>query len=99
MEKKRVTIKDLAKHLNLSASTISRALSDHPDISTSTKRLVKEAAKKFDYHQDIIAWSLKKRRTKTIGVIVPEIRHFFFSAALNGIEDVTYNAGYTIIIC
>ncbi len=95
----RATIKDIAKKLSISASTVSRALSDHPDISLSTKRLVKSAAKEMNYFPNSIAQSLKTQNTKTIGVIIPEIKHSFFSSAISGIEDVAYKSGYTILVC
>jgi DNA-binding LacI/PurR family transcriptional regulator len=93
------TIKDLAKALNLSPSTVSRALRDHPDISPETKRRVVSLAEKLDYHPDSIAQSLQTRKTKTIGVIVPEIKQPFFASVINGIEELAYAAGYTIIVC
>ena len=67
------TIKDLARELKLSPSTVSRALRDHPDISPKTKKRVVSLADKLDYHPDSIAQSLQTKKTKTIGVIVPEI--------------------------
>lgn len=93
------TIIDIAKKLGISASTVSRALNDHPDISTKTKKLVKKVAKELNYRPNLIAQSLKSNRTTTIGVIVPEIKHDFFSSAISGIEQIAYNAGYTIILC
>jgi LacI family transcriptional regulator len=93
------TIKDLARELGVSPSTISRALSDHPDISPATKRRVAEAAEKHHYHPNQIAQSLQKKRSSTIGVIVPEIRHNFFSTVISGIEEVAYESGYTIMVC
>ena len=93
------TIKDLAKALNLSASTVSRALRDHPDISPLTKKRVISLADKLDYHPDSIAQSLQTQKTKTIGVIVPEIKQPFFASVINGIEELAYAAGYTIIVC
>lgn len=98
MKPGQVTIKDIARHLNISVSTVSRALSDHPDISDKTKKQVREIAERYGYHPNGIARSLKKRHSNTIGVILPEIRHHFFSSVLNGIEDITYKAGYTIIV-
>ena len=76
------TIKDLAKELNLSASTVSRALRDHPDISPLTKKRVISLANKLDYHPDSIAQSLQTQKTKTIGVIVPEIKQPFFASVI-----------------
>ncbi len=93
------TIKDLARELKLSPSTVSRALRDHPDISPKTKKRVASLADKLDYHPDSIAQSLQTKKTKTIGVIVPEIKQPFFAAAINGIEELAYAAGYTIIVC
>ncbi len=93
------TIKDLAKALNLSPSTVSRALRDHPDISPLTKKRVISLADKLDYHPNSIAQSLQTKKTKTIGVIVPEIKQPFFASVINGIEEFAYAAGYTIIVC
>ncbi|UCH10428.1 MAG: LacI family DNA-binding transcriptional regulator [Fidelibacterota bacterium] len=92
------TIKDIAEKLGISASTVSRALHDHPAISQETKRKVLALAEKLGYYPDSIAQSLQKRWTKVIGVLVPEIRHHFFSAAIAGIEEVAYEDGYTIIV-
>jgi DNA-binding LacI/PurR family transcriptional regulator len=93
------TITDLAKKLGISASTVSRALSDHPDINDNTKKRVRKLAKEFNYKPNPIAQSLKNNRTTIIGVIVPEIQHDFFASAISGIEEVAYHAGYTIIVC
>ena len=93
------TINDIAERLGISASTVSRALKDHPDISQRTKAQVKRVAKELNYTPNPIARSLKSNTTSTIGVIVPEIRHDFFSSAISGIEEVAYNSGYTIILC
>ena len=94
-----ITIKDIAQKLNISPSTVSRALRNHPDIKPKTKELVVSLARELDYHPNSIAQSLQKKRTNTIGVIVPEIRHHFFSSVISGIEDVGYEAGFTIIVC
>ncbi|SDL52269.1 transcriptional regulator, LacI family [Maridesulfovibrio ferrireducens] len=93
------TLKDLARKLGISASTVSRALHNHPDISDKTKRLALEAAEKYGYQPNPIAQSLKKKRSNIIGVIVPEIRHNFFATLISGIEEVTYDAGYIIMVC
>lgn len=93
------TIKDLAKKLGISPSTVSRALRDHPDISKATKERVVAAAEKYHYQPNQLAQSLQKKRTSTIGVIVPEIRHHFFSTVISGIEEVAYEHGYTIMVC
>jgi LacI family transcriptional regulator len=94
-----VTIKDLARELKISASTVSRALKNHPDISEETKRAVNELAKKLNYQPNAVALSLKQQRSNTIGVIIPEIVHYFFSSVISGIEDVAYDAGFNVIIC
>ncbi|MBC8401112.1 MAG: LacI family DNA-binding transcriptional regulator [Candidatus Marinimicrobia bacterium] len=95
---KNPTMKDLARELNLSVSTVSRALQNHPAISKQTIKRTRELAEKMGYFPDAVAKSLKKKSSQTIGVIVPEIRHFFFSSAIDGIEDVTYKEGYTIMV-
>lgn len=94
-----VTIKDLARELKISASTVSRALKNHPDISEDTKRAVNELAEKLNYQPNAVALSLKQQRSNTIGVIIPEIVHYFFSSVISGIEDVAYDAGFNVIIC
>lgn len=91
------TIKDIAEKLGISASTVSRALHDHPAIRTEVKKKVRALAEEIGYYPDSIARSLQGRWTKVIGVLVPEIRHDFFSSAIDGIEDVAYEEGYTII--
>lgn len=93
-----VTIKDIAKALGLSTSTVSRALRDSYEISPETKKLVLEYAQKINYHPNPIALSLKERRSRSIGVIVAEIANSFFSQAINGIESIAYNNGYNVII-
>jgi len=99
MKSTQVTIKDIARELSISPSTVSRALKDHPDISPETKRIVNELAKELNYQPNAIALSLRGGKTNTIGVIVPEIIHFFFSTIISGIEEVAYGAGYNVIIC
>ena len=93
-----VTIKDIAKELEISPSTVSRALKDHPDISPKTKKAVNDLAEKLHYQPNSIALSLRKSKTNTIGIIIPEFVHFFFSTVISGIEDVAYEKGYNVII-
>src|SRR3982750_321990 len=93
-----VTIKDIAKALNLSTSTVSRALRGSYEISQETKKLVLEYAEKINYRPNPIALSLKERRSRSIGVVVSEIANNFFSQAINGIESIAYNCGYHVII-
>jgi len=92
-----VTIKDIAKELNLSTSTVSRALRGSHEISAETKKLVLEYAEKINYRPNPIALSLKERRSRAIGVVVSEIANNFFSQAINGIESIAYNRGYHVI--
>jgi LacI family transcriptional regulator len=98
MKKSNVTIKDIAKELGVSPSTVSRALKDHPDISQETKNQINDLAKKLNYQPNTVALSLRQSKTNTIGVIIPEIAHFFFSAVISGIEDIAHDAGYHVII-
>jgi LacI family transcriptional regulator len=93
-----ITIKDIAKALNISTSTVSRALRGSYEINTETKRLVMEYAEKMNYRPNPIALSLKENRSRAIGVIVPEIANNFFSQAINGIENIAYNRGYHVVI-
>jgi LacI family transcriptional regulator len=94
-----ITIKDIARELKISPSTVSRALKNHPDISEETKRAVNELANKSNYQPNAVALSLKQRRSNTIGVIIPEMVHYFFSSVISGIEDVAYDSGFNVIIC
>ncbi len=94
----RVTIKDIAKILGISPSTVSRALRDHPDISQKTKQAVRELAEKLNYHPNILAQKLRNKRSNLIGVIIPQIVHYFFSSIISGIEDYAYEHGYTVIV-
>ncbi len=98
MKYTQVTIKDIARELGISPSTVSRALKDHPDISPKTKKVVNELAERLNYQPNIVALSLRQSKTNTIGVIIPEIVHFFFSTIISGIEDVAYSAGYNVIL-
>src|SRR5688572_14234698 len=95
---KPTTIKDIAKALGLSTSTVSRALRDSYEISEDTKRLVMDYAEKINYKPNPIALSLKERRSYSIGVIVCEVANSFFSQAINGIESIAYSKGYHVII-
>jgi DNA-binding LacI/PurR family transcriptional regulator len=99
MHKGKITIKDIARELGISPSTVSKALKGHHDISSSTKQSVKELAEKWNYKPDQIALSLKSGLSKTIGVIVPEIVHYFFSTVISGIEDFAYDQGYNVMFC
>ncbi len=93
------SINDIAKALGVSASTVSRALKDHPDISTATREKIKAFAEKVNYRPNALALSLKKQVSNTIGIVVPEIVHHFFSSIISGIEDIAYSKGYRVMIC
>ena len=99
MKKAQITIKDIARELSISPSTVSRALKNHPDISQDTKNAVNDYAKKYHYKPNALALSLRTSRNNTIGVIVPEIIHFFFSSVLSGIEEVSNQEGFNVILC
>lgn len=98
MENK-ITLKELAKLLNVSISTVSKALNDSPEISLQTRKRVKELAELNHYVPNILAQNLKSNKTKTIGVIIPAILPHFFAEALHGIETKASELGYRIIIC
>ncbi len=93
-----ITLKDIAKALNLSASTVSRAMRDNPAISAKTRFKVKEYAKKHKYKPNLLALQLKTNKNNTIGVVVPEIVHFFFSTVLDGIQQEAEKEGYNLLI-
>ena len=96
--KHQVTIKDIANKLGVSTSTVSRALKDHPDISVKTREAVQELAKILGYKPNLIALNLKHSRTNTIGVLIPEIEHYFFSTVLNGVEEVAYKRNFSVMV-
>ncbi len=98
MKTANVTIKDIAKILGISPSTVSRALKDHPDISKATGEKVKSLAQEMNYRPNPIALSLKGRRSNVIGVVIPEIVHYFFSSVISGIEKVAKEHGYSVIV-
>lgn len=93
-----VTIMDLAKLLNLSKSTVSRALKNHPDISPSTREAVKQLADALNYRPNSVAVTLRHKKSKIIGLVVPQISYFFFPSVVKGIEDEVARHGYTIMI-
>lgn len=98
MKSGQITIKDIAKELSISPSTVSRALKDHPDISQETKKQVNELAKKLDYQPNLIAQSLRQSKTFTLGVIIPRLVHHFFSTIISGLESVAHEHNYNLII-
>lgn len=96
---KKLTLKQIANELEVSISTVSKALRDSHEISEETRDKVKAFAKLYNYRPNSIALSLKSRKTKTIGVIVPEIVHYFFSTVIQGIENVANKRGYQVMVC
>ncbi len=96
--KSRTTITDIARELNVSPSTVSRALNNHPAISTKTRDAVIDLAQKLNYQPNLLALNLLKKKTNTIGVIVPEITSYFFASIINGIQDVINPMGMNMII-
>jgi LacI family transcriptional regulator len=93
-----INIKELAKVLNLSTSTVSRAFRDNSDISKETKDKILAAAKEFNYQPNHYASNLREQRSKTIAVILPELANNFFSQAIHGIERIARSKGYHILI-
>lgn len=98
MKYEAITIKDIARALGLSTSTVSRALRSSYEISAETRKLVLEYADKLNYRPNPIALSLKEKRSRSIGIVVCEIANNFFSQVINGIESVAYKKGYYVII-
>ena len=95
----KTTIYDIAKELNISAATVSRALNNNPKISKSTCKLVMETATKLNYKQNKLALALRSGKSNNIGVIVPRIDSNFFASVIRGIEEELYPNKYNIIIC
>lgn len=93
------TIKDIAKKLGLSTSTVSRAITGSTEISSKTREAVLETAKSLDYRPNTIAQSLKKKQTNTLGVVIPETINRFFSIVIAGIQNVAFKNGYNIMSC
>ncbi len=98
MEKHITTIKEIAKQLNISPSTVSRALHDHKSIGLRTKANVQKLAKELNYEPNQTAIFFQKGKTFTIGVILPELSESFFSTAISGIEDCANNNNYTVLM-
>lgn len=92
-------MKEIAKKLNLSVSTVSRALKDSPELHPDTKKRVVEMAESMHYQPNLLAQSLRISRSKVLGVIVPELTSHFFSSNISGIQDTAYKRGYNIMIC
>lgn len=96
--KRKITLKQIAKELDVSISTVSKALSGSKEISEDTTQKIQAFAKLYNYRPNNIALSLKNRKTKTIGILIPEIVHHFFSTVIRGIERVANRRGYNVIV-
>jgi LacI family transcriptional regulator len=99
MSKAHFTIHDIARELNISASTVSRALHNHPRISEATRTAVHRVAAQYNYQPNVVASSLRQGRSRTVGVVVPRINRNFFSSVIGGMEEVLASAGYSLMIC
>jgi Transcriptional regulators len=97
--KPKITLKDIARELEVSISTVSKALKNSEEISRDTKEKVQAFAKLYNYKPNNIAISLKNKRTKNIGVVIPDIVHHFFTTVIRGIEKYANAKGYNVIVC
>ena len=98
MKPKTITLDDIAKQLNVSRVTVSKALRGHPDISAKTTEIIKKLAKDLGYTPNYMARNLSSKRTNTIGLVVPKIAHFFFGSLIEAVYDKAYENGYEIIL-
>ncbi len=96
--KPKMTLKKIARELDVSISTVSKALKNNKDVSQETRDTVQAFAKFYTYRPNSIALSLKNQRTKTIGLIIPEITHHFFAKVMTGVEQTANERGYTVVI-
>lgn len=96
---KKTSIYDIATELGITASTVSRALRGHTNISAEIRQEVQQMAKKLNYRKNTVAVNLKNGYTKTIGVIIPQLNRQFFASAIDGIEEMASKLGYNVIIC
>lgn len=99
MLKRKITLKHIAKELDVSISTVSKALKNSEEISRDTKEKIQAFAKLYNYKPNNIAISLKNKRTKNIGVVIPDIVHHFFTTVIRGIEKYANTKGYNVIVC
>jgi LacI family repressor for deo operon, udp, cdd, tsx, nupC, and nupG len=99
MKKKRTTIYDIAEKLNITASSVSRALNNSNYVNEATKKLILKTAAEMNYRRNTLASNLRMGQSKTIGIVVPRINQNFFSNVIAGIEEATYERDYNLIIC
>lgn len=95
----KITIKDIAKELDISSSTVSRALNDNPEISEETRQKVKAYADLYNYRPNMLAQRFRNNKTMVIGIIIPEIVHYFFSQVIGGVEKIANGRDYNVMIC
>lgn len=99
MKNRPATIKDIARKLGVSISTVSRSLRNFPDVNPETKKKVLEMAEKLDYEPNAIATSLVNRKTNTLGIIIPSFAIYYYTAAIIGIQETAARAGYNLMVC
>lgn len=98
MTKKQTTIKDIARRLNIHHTTVSRALRNHPDVKAETRDRILATARKMEYHPNTLAANLRNNQSKTIGIIVPNIHHYYFSNIISIIADRAARQGFAVLI-
>ena len=98
MDNKQTTIKEIASLLNISISTVSRALHKHPSIGITTQLKVQKLAEELKYEPNQAAISFQKGKTYTIGLILPELSEAFFSSVVSAVEDMAYKKNYTVLL-
>lgn len=99
MKDRPATIKDIARKLGVSISTVSRSLRNFPDVNPETKQKVLDMAEKLDYEPNAIATSLVKKKTNTLGIIIPSFSIYYYTAAISGIQETAAKAGYNMMVC
>jgi LacI family transcriptional regulator len=99
MSEGQATLKDIAEKLGISISTVSRALKDHPDVNSETKKAVMDLANAMDYEPNLLALNLLKKQSNLIGVIVPKLTYHLYAMVISGIEEVVEKEGYHLMIC
>jgi LacI family transcriptional regulator len=98
LPEKEITIYDIARQLNISATTVSRGLKDHPSINKNTRKKIAAIAKELGYRSNNFASSLRSRKTHTLGVMVPRLNSYFMASVMSGMEDAANREGYNLII-
>ncbi|BAO76109.1 LacI family DNA-binding transcriptional regulator [Winogradskyella sp. PG-2] len=95
---KKITLKQIAKTLDISISTVSKALKNYPDVSKKTKQRVLELAESVNYSPNAFAQSLRSKESKTIGVIIPSMVHYYFSSVIDTILKEAEDRGYMVML-